>query len=63
MSFFPKHILRWVVGDQARPNYRVPLVQCGQCAECVPLLRSTCVSTLGRVFCKDCHALFTALPF
>ena len=61
MRFSLKHILRWVVGRQARPNYRVPLAQCGQCAGFVPLLRSTCVSTLGRVLCQKCRQVLSNL--
>ncbi len=47
-----------VVGDKARPNYRVPLVRCGQCEEFVPLLRSTFVSSLGGAYCQECRDTF-----
>lgn len=51
-----------VVGDKARPNYRVPLIRCGQCEEFVPLLRSTFVSSLGGAYCKECRDTFKDDP-
>lgn len=51
-----------VVGDKARPNYRVPLVRCGQCDGCVPLLRSTFVSSLGGAYCQECRDTFKDDP-
>lgn len=64
MSFFPDDSLHAeILGDQARPNQRVKyFVRCGQCDGFVPVLRSTCVSVLGRPLCRDCRQFFEPSP-